>query len=77
MNQGSAPWFDNGVGQDGGILLDFEDDDHWDGLFIAFASQKVPTDDDTGVAAPEGVELVVDQLASQDAQDTFWQSFLN
>ncbi|KAL5322903.1 hypothetical protein ACEPPN_010882 [Leptodophora sp. 'Broadleaf-Isolate-01'] len=38
----------NGVWQDGGILLHFPDDDHWEGIFLAFGVQKVHTDDTTG-----------------------------
>jgi len=48
MNQGSLPRFDNGVGQDGGILFNFPDDGHWEAIFLAFASQRFPTDDNTG-----------------------------
>ncbi len=46
MNQGSPPpWTrDNGVRQDGGFILQFED--HWKGVFIGFASQAVHTKDD-------------------------------
>jgi uncharacterized protein YukJ len=61
MNQGSLPQFDNGVGQDGGILLRFEETNgeqngHWDGVFLAFASQKVPTNDQ-GRALPNSRSL--------------------
>ncbi|GAB1190910.1 hypothetical protein BDV32DRAFT_83271 [Aspergillus pseudonomiae] len=44
MNQGSPKKWknDNGIYQDGGILLDFGD--HWKGVFIGFASQAVHTD---------------------------------
>lgn len=47
MNQGSLPKFENGVYEDGAILFQF-DDGHWEAVFLAFASQKVPTDDRTG-----------------------------
>ena len=45
MNQGSPQrWArDNGVLQDGAFLLEF--DDHWEAVFIAFASQAVHTED--------------------------------
>jgi uncharacterized protein YukJ len=46
MNQGS-PGFDNGVGQDGAFLLRFPDE-HWEAVFLAFASQRIPTDDTSG-----------------------------
>ncbi|KAE8375730.1 hypothetical protein BDV26DRAFT_8286 [Aspergillus bertholletiae] len=44
MNQGNPrKWkSDNGIYQDGGILVDFGD--HWKGVFIGFASQAVHTD---------------------------------
>ena len=48
MNQGSLPRFDNGVSQDGGILFNFPNDGHWEAIFLAFASQRIPTDDETG-----------------------------
>ncbi|KAH8687904.1 hypothetical protein BGZ60DRAFT_559124 [Tricladium varicosporioides] len=63
MNQGSLPRFDNGVRQDGGILFHFGDDGHWEGIFLAFASQRTPTDDVKGTPLPGSVELV-DQLES-------------
>jgi uncharacterized protein YukJ len=43
MNQGSVPPFDNGSGQDGAFLLQFPDG-HWEGVFLAFASQATKTD---------------------------------
>ncbi|CAO3572974.1 unnamed protein product [Mortierella alpina] len=48
MNQGSLPQFANGVGQDGAILLQHPDG-HWEAVFLAFASQRIPTDDHTGL----------------------------
>lgn len=44
MNQGSLPSYDNGVYEDGGLLFKF-DDGHWEAVFLAFASQKIPTND--------------------------------
>ncbi|KAK3822198.1 MAG: hypothetical protein JOS17DRAFT_835515 [Linnemannia elongata] len=49
MNQGSLPQFPNGVYQDGAIIFQFED--HWEAVFLAFGSQKVPTDDERGLAS--------------------------
>ncbi|KAJ5168263.1 uncharacterized protein N7482_003857 [Penicillium canariense] len=43
MNQGSLPSFDNGIYEDGALLFKF-DDGHWEAVFLAFASQKLPTD---------------------------------
>ncbi|KAE8138524.1 hypothetical protein BDV38DRAFT_270412 [Aspergillus pseudotamarii] len=45
MNQGSLPQFDNGVYSDGALLFKF-DDEHWEAVFLAFASQRLPTDDE-------------------------------
>jgi uncharacterized protein YukJ len=44
MNQGSLPQFENGVYEDGALLFEFEDG-HWEAVFLAFASQRIPTDD--------------------------------
>jgi len=48
MNQGSLPRFDNGVKQDGGIILFSPTTEQWETVFLAFASQKTPTDDRSG-----------------------------
>lgn len=55
MNQGSAG-FENGVAQDGAILLRFPDG-HWEAVFLAFASQCVPTDDSTGEPLSDSTPL--------------------
>lgn len=49
MNQGNDGSFakDNGIYQDGGILIEFTDG-HWEAVFLAFAVQKIHTDDETG-----------------------------
>ncbi|KAJ5632624.1 hypothetical protein N7490_008963 [Penicillium lividum] len=44
MNQGSLPSYANGIYEDGALLFKF-DDGHWEAVFLAFASQKIPTDD--------------------------------
>lgn len=44
MNQGSLPSYSNGIYEDGAILFEF-DDGHWEAVFLAFASQRIPTDD--------------------------------
>ncbi|KAJ5281002.1 hypothetical protein N7478_006374 [Penicillium angulare] len=44
MNQGSLPGYSNGIYEDGALLFKF-DDGHWEAVFLAFASQKIPTDD--------------------------------
>ncbi|KAG0038702.1 hypothetical protein BGZ82_011097 [Podila clonocystis] len=47
MNQGSLPEYSNGVGQDGALIIKFES--HWEAVFLAFGSQRAPTDDETGL----------------------------
>jgi uncharacterized protein YukJ len=55
MNQGNSQRFakDDGVWQDGGLLLRFPE--RWVGIFLAFQSQAWHTDDETGhaIAAPQ------------------------
>ena len=50
MNQGNAGSFakDNGVWQDGGMLLHFPSENRWVGIFLKFQSQTWHTDDNSG-----------------------------
>ncbi len=50
MNQGNVGQFkrDDGVWQDGGLLLSFADSGQWVAIFLAFQSQAWHTDDVTG-----------------------------
>jgi hypothetical protein len=50
MNQGNAKKFeqDDGVWQDGALLIHFPSDDRWIGIFLKFQSQCWHTDDATG-----------------------------
>jgi uncharacterized protein YukJ len=50
MNQGSVGRFktDNGVFQDGGMLIYYPARSQWVGIFLAFQSQSFHTDDTTG-----------------------------
>lgn len=50
MNQGSSGQFqsDNGVWQDGGLLIQFPSRNQWVAAFFAFQSQTFHTDDTTG-----------------------------
>jgi uncharacterized protein YukJ len=50
MNQGNVGKFvkDDGVWQDGGLILHFPSTDQWVGIFLAFQSQAWHTDDRTG-----------------------------
>ena len=65
MNQGNAPAFvrDDGVWQDGALLLHFPTPPQWVALFLAFQSQAGHTDDVTGhaletpVLVPSGAVL--------------------
>jgi len=52
MNQGSQGNFSryNGVWQDGGIVIYFPDENRFSAIFLAFASQAVHTDEQTGNA---------------------------
>jgi uncharacterized protein YukJ len=56
MNQGNSARFrgDDGVFQDGGMLLHFPGESRWVAIFLAFQSQAWHTDDATGhaIAAP-------------------------
>lgn len=59
MNQGNVGRFvdDDGVWQDGGLLVHFPQQDQWVGIFLKFQSQAWHTDDATGhrlVAPPAG-----------------------
>jgi len=50
MNQGNSGRFveDDGVWQDGGLLLHYPGQNQWVGIFLAFQSQAWHTDDTTG-----------------------------
>ncbi|WP_214102863.1 DUF2278 family protein [Acrocarpospora catenulata] len=52
MNQGNSDRFrrDDGVWQDGGLLLHFPGENRWIAIFLAFQSQAWHTDDTTGHA---------------------------
>ncbi len=58
MNQGNSARFqtDDGVWQDGGLLIHYPDPDQWVAIFLAFQSQAWHTDDQTGHAVPGGPE---------------------
>lgn len=65
MNQGNEGRFkkDNGVWQDGGIILEFPDG-HFEAIFLAFAVQKIHTDDETGspIGAVDFTTLLTGQI---------------
>ncbi|HEV7656222.1 MAG TPA: DUF2278 family protein [Mycobacteriales bacterium] len=56
MNQGNGGGFarDNGVWQDGALLLHCPAEERWVGIFLAFQSQAWHTDDRTGNPLPTG-----------------------
>jgi uncharacterized protein YukJ len=59
MNQGNAAQFreDDGVWQDGGMLIHFPSQGQWVGVFLKFQSQTWHTDDATGHAIGEPVPV--------------------
>jgi uncharacterized protein YukJ len=56
MNQGNSGRFrdDDGVWQDGGLLVHFPTQDQWVAILLAFQSQAWHTDDTTGHAVEDG-----------------------
>jgi uncharacterized protein YukJ len=56
MNQGNSPQFrrDDGVWQDGGLLVHLPSESRWIAIFLAFQSQAWHTDDATGHAIGDG-----------------------
>ena len=54
MNQGNVEKWkgDNGIWQDGGILIHFEKEEEWIGIFLAFQSQSWCTDDEGHARVP-------------------------
>jgi hypothetical protein len=60
MNQGNAGRFtgDNGVWQDGGLLIHYPAQSQWVAFFLAFQSQSWHTDDQTGHALPDAGAVV-------------------
>ncbi|MCU5681300.1 YukJ family protein [Bacillus wiedmannii] len=54
MNQGNVEKWkgDNGIWQDGGILIHFEKEEEWIGIFLAFQSQSWCTDEEGHARIP-------------------------
>ncbi|KAA6470264.1 DUF2278 family protein [Bacillus cereus] len=54
MNQGNHPNYieDDGIWQDGGVLLHFKDTNTWVAIFLAFQSQSWCTDDEGHFTTP-------------------------
>lgn len=62
MNQGNPPGpyaGDNGVWQDGGVMIHFPEEDRWIAYFLKFQSQTVHSDDGNG-ENPGGGPIVTD-----------------
>jgi uncharacterized protein YukJ len=66
MNQGNVGRFvkDDGVWQDGALLLHFPGPDRWVAVFLAFQSQSWHTDDATGHALDQVVEPRIQIVAA-------------
>ncbi|MEM7726662.1 MAG: DUF2278 family protein [Cyanobacteria bacterium P01_A01_bin.45] len=63
MNQGNGDKFkkDNGVWQDGGLLIHYPSRQQWVGIFLAFQSQSFHTDDTTGHRINDGKQVLPEQ----------------
>lgn len=62
MNQGNTGDFENAVGIDGALIFHYPTgDQQWIAVFLAFATQEVPTDDQTG--APAAGAKALDTIA--------------
>ena len=71
MNQGNSQQFrrDDGVWQDGGLLLHFPAQEQWAAIFLAFQSQAWHTDDRTGhslapVGEPDHIVRIIAALVN-------------
>ena len=85
LNQGNSGQFkqDNGVWQDGGLLIHFPSEEQWVAVFLAFQSQAFHTDDTNGnpldvpspkpdvdVPAPDGMVRIIAALVNPLGDDT-------
>ncbi|CAJ2514037.1 Uu.00g021560.m01.CDS01 [Anthostomella pinea] len=72
MNQGNDASFGNAVGSDGAVIFHYSGDAttaaHFEAVFLAFADQKVPTNDQTG--APDSGAQPLAQVAKGTASTT-------
>ncbi len=84
MNQGnSESWKeDDGVYQDGGLLIHLPDEDRWVAIFLAFQSQSFHTDDATGhridesPATGDGSVRIIAALVNPEGRDQGSESVL-
>jgi len=72
MNQGNSGDFkkDDGIRQDGGLIVNFPDQNEWVAIFMKFQSQAWHTDDKTGhrlVGTPDGYPIHEDPALPQGA----------
>lgn len=68
MNQGNSKnWKnDDGIWQDGGIILHYPDENRWVAVFLAFQSQCFHTDDATGHLIPEACGVPAIEVTAVD-----------
>ncbi|EAW24511.1 uncharacterized protein NFIA_040880 [Aspergillus fischeri NRRL 181] len=70
MNQGNkGRWKgDDGIFQDGALLIHFTNPDRWVGIFLGFASQAAHTDDRTGhaISSETWSDYLIDQRGQPD-----------
>lgn len=57
MNQGNSGSFDSAVGSDGAFIIHYPSDGHFEAVFLAFADQAIPTDNQTGKPAQNAQTL--------------------
>jgi uncharacterized protein YukJ len=69
MNQGNSKQFagDDGVFQDGGLLINLPKGDQWIAIFLAFQSQSFQTDDRTGHTLATAAAAVGGKVATTKA----------
>jgi len=84
MNQGNSDSWknDDGIYQDGGLIIHLPDEDRWVAIFLAFQSQCFHTDDATGhridesPATGDGSVRIIAALVNPKGQDSGLESVL-
>lgn len=67
MNQGNTGNYENAVGTDGALIFHYPTgDQHFEAVFLAFATQEIPTDDQTGAptASAKALDTIVTTASS-------------
>lgn len=67
MNQGNSKKYGNAVYSDGSFFVQFADG-HWEAVFLAFASQRLPTNDETG-DPDRGAQTFAERLGADGGDD--------